>query len=375
LRQPLSWITQFRTLQICNRFVTGARLTFLPLTVQASRTVIEIRGVGKTYHTPTGAFQALRGVDLEIAKGEIFGIIGRSGAGKSTLLRTINLLERPTTGRVLVEGTDVTDLDGEPLRRLRQRVGIIFQHFNLLNSKTVQENVRLPLRVAGELERPAQDRRVAELLELVGLARHAAKYPAQLSGGERQRVGIARALANGPHILLCDEATSALDPETTQSILQLLLQINQRLALTIVLITHGMDVIRAVADRVAILDHGTVVESGKVVEVFLNPRNSVTRALLAESGIESEVAITTDGGDGSQVLRLTYHGALTEQPLLTTVSRESGLDFAILQASVGRLKGVPYGRLTIRTSPLEQDSLQRLLQALDAQGIRHEVLR
>jgi D-methionine transport system ATP-binding protein len=364
-----------RIRKICNRLVTGARLTFLPLTVQASRTVIEIRGVGKTYQTPTGSFQALRGVDLEIAKGEIFGIIGRSGAGKSTLLRMINLLERPTTGRVLVEGTDVTDLDGEPLRRLRQRVGIIFQHFNLLNSKTVQENVRLPLRVAGELGRPAQDRRVAEMLELVGLARHAAKYPAQLSGGERQRVGIARALANGPHILLCDEATSALDPETTQSILQLLLEINQRLALTIVLITHGMDVIRAVADRVAILDHGTAVEAGKVVEVFLNPRTSVTRALLAESGIESEAAVTTDVGDGSQVLRLTYHGSLTEQPLLTTLSRKSGLDFAILQASVGRLKGVPYGRLTIKTSPLEQDSLQRLLQALDAQGIRHEVLR
>jgi D-methionine transport system ATP-binding protein len=336
--------------------------------------VIEIRGVGKTYPTPTGAFQALRAVDLEIAKGEIFGIIGRSGAGKSTLLRMINLLERPTSGRVLVEGTDVTDLDGEPLRRLRQRVGIIFQHFNLLNSKTVQENVRLPLRVAGELERPAQDRRVAEMLELVGLARHAAKYPSQLSGGERQRVGIARALANGPHILLCDEATSALDPETTQSILQLLLEINQRLGLTIALITHGMDVIRAVADRVAILDHGTVVETGKVVEVFLNPRNCVTRALLAESGIESEAAVT-DAGDGSQVLRLTYHGPLTERPLLTTMSRESGLDFAILQASVGRLKGVPYGRLTIRTPPLEQDGLQRLLQALDAQGIRHEVLR
>jgi len=336
--------------------------------------VIEIRAVGKTYQTPTGPFQALRGVDLEISKGEIFGIIGRSGAGKSTLLRMINLLERPTTGRVRVEGTDVTDLDGEPLRRLRQRVGIIFQHFNLLNSKTVQENVRLPLRVAGELERSAQDRRVAEMLELVGLARHAAKYPSQLSGGERQRVGIARALANGPHILLCDEATSALDPQTTQSILQLLLEINHQLALTIVLITHGMDVIRAVADRVAILDHGTVVEAGRVVEVFLNPCTNVTRALLAESGVESEAAVTTDVRDGSQVLRLTYHGALTEQPLLTTLSRESGIDFAILQASVGRLKGVPYGRLTIKTSPLEQDGLQRLQQTLDAQGIRHEVL-
>jgi D-methionine transport system ATP-binding protein len=337
--------------------------------------VIEIRGVGKTFHTPTGAFQALSGVDLEVGKGEIFGIIGRSGAGKSTLLRMINLLERPTTGRVLVEGVDVTDLDGARLRRLRQRVGIIFQHFNLLSSKTVEDNVRLPLRVAGELDRAAQDRRVAEMLELVGLTRHARKYPLQLSGGERQRVGIARALANGPRILLCDEATSALDPETTQSILQLLLEINQRLGLTIVLITHGMDVIRAVADRVAILDHGSVVESGKVVEVFLNPRTSMTRALLAESGIESDTAITTESRDDGPVLRLTYHGPVTERPLLTTLSRESGVDFAILQASIGRLKGMPYGRLTIKTQPLEPDHLQRLLQALEAQGIRHEVLR
>lgn len=337
--------------------------------------MIEIRGVGKTYPTPTGAFHALREVDLSVGKGEVFGIIGRSGAGKSTLLRTINLLERPSTGRVLHEGVDVTDLDGEPLRRLRQRVGIIFQHFNLLNSRTVRDNVRLPLRIAGDLDRSAQDRRVAQMLELVGLARHAAKYPLQLSGGERQRVGIARALANDPHILLCDEATSALDPHTTQAILNLLLEINRQLGLTIVLITHGMDVIRAVADRVAILDHGSVVEAGKVVDVFLNPRTQVTRDLLAESGIEDGATIGADSFDGEQVLRLTYHGALTEQPILTDLSRQSGLDFAILQASVGRLKDVPYGRLTIRTQIREPEGLQRLLQALDARGIRHEVLR
>ena len=337
--------------------------------------MIEIRGLAKAYPTRNAVFEALRGVDLQIAKGEIFGIIGRSGAGKSTLLRMINLLERPTKGRILVEGVDVTDLDGEPLRRLRQRVGIIFQHFNLLNSKTVQENVRLPLRIAGELDRRAQDRRVAEMLDLVGLTGHERKYPLQLSGGERQRVGIARALANKPHILLCDEATSALDPETTQSILQLLLQINQRLGLTIALITHGMDVIRAVADRVAILDHGSVVESGKVVEVFLNPRDAVTRALLAESGIESNAVVTTESDDDGHVLRLTYQGPMSERPLLTTMSRESGVDFAILQASVGRLKGVPYGRLIVKTQPLGQDRLQRLLQTLDLQGIRHEVLR
>jgi D-methionine transport system ATP-binding protein len=336
--------------------------------------VIETRGVGKTYHTPTATFEAVRGVDITVGAGEVFGIIGRSGAGKSTLLRMLNLLERPTTGRVLIEGVDVTDFDGEPLRQLRQRIGIIFQHFNLLKSKTVHENVRLPLRVAGRIERAAQNRRVAELLDLVGLARYARKYPHQLSGGERQRVGIARALANGPQILLCDEATSALDPETTQSILQLLLEINARLKLTIVLITHGMDVIRAVADRVAILDHGKVVESGEVVEVFLNPRDAVTRALLEQSGVESDTAVTT-GPDDGQVLRLTYHGSKSEQPLLSTLTRNTGLDFAILQASVGRLKNVPYGRLTIRIPPVGPERLQGLLQLLDTLGVRHEVLR
>jgi D-methionine transport system ATP-binding protein len=336
--------------------------------------VIEICGVGKTYRTPVGAFEALRGIDLQVAKGEVFGIIGRSGAGKSTLLRTINLLERPTVGQVKIGGSDVTTLDGEPLRLLRQRIGVIFQHFNLLSSKTVRENVRLPLRVAGSLDRNAQDRRVDEVLELVGLAGHARKYPQQLSGGERQRVGIARALANNPDILLCDEATSALDPQTTQSILQLLVEINQRLGLTIVLITHGMDVIRTVADRVAILEHGRVVEHGKVIEVFLNPQHAVTKALLAQSGIETD-PIAVGPGDAGHLLRLTYHGPQTEQPLLTRISRESGLDFAIIQASIGRLKGTPYGRLVIRTWSREPGHLDKLLQSLNLLGIQHEVLR
>jgi D-methionine transport system ATP-binding protein len=336
--------------------------------------VIETRGVGKTYYTPTAEFQALREVDLQVSAGEVFGIIGRSGAGKSTLLRTLNLLERPTTGSVLIEGADVTQLDGEPLRRLRQRIGIIFQHFNLLKSKTVTENVRLPLRISGELDRAAQDQRVAELLELVGLTRNAQKFPSQLSGGERQRVGIARALANRPQILLCDEATSALDPETTQSILELLLEINRKLKLTIVLITHGMDVIRTVADRVAILDHGRIVETGSVVEVFLNPRHEVTRALLAQSGVESDTA-TADGPDDSPVLRLTYHGAGSEQPLLSRLSRESGLDFAILQASVGHLKTIPYGRFTVRLPQSARARLPGLLQLAESLGVRHEVLR
>lgn len=336
--------------------------------------MIETRGLGKTYYTATNSFQALQNVDIRISAGEVFGIIGRSGAGKSTLLRALNLLERPSSGRVLIEGTDVTDLDGEPLRRLRQGIGIIFQHFNLLKSRTVRENVRMPLRVSGRLERRAQDRRVGELLELVGLARHADKFPGQLSGGERQRVGIARALANAPRILLCDEATSALDPETTRAILELLLEINRKLELTIVLITHSMDVIRTVADRVAILDQGRVVESGKVVQVFLNPRHEVTRALLSQSGVESD----TDGmaaPDDGVVLRLTYHGAAAEQPLLSRLSRESGLDFTIRQASVGHLKAIPYGRFTIGLPASARECVPRLLELAAAHGARHEVLQ
>ncbi len=336
--------------------------------------MIETRGLGKTYYTAAKSFQALRDVDIRISAGEVFGIIGRSGAGKSTLLRVLNLLERPSSGRVLIEGTDVTDLEGEPLRRLRQRIGIVFQHFNLLKSKTAAENVRMPLRVSGRLERRAQNQRVGELLDLVGLAGHADKFPSQLSGGERQRVGIARALANEPHILLCDEATSALDPETTQSILELLLEINRRLKLTVVLITHSMDVIRTVADRVAILDHGRIVESGQVVEVFLNPRHEVTRALLSQSGVESD----TDGAaplDDGVVLRLTYHGTAAEQPLLSWLSRESGLDFTIHQASVGHLKTIPYGRFTIGLPATARTSVPRLLELASAHGVRHEVLQ
>lgn len=336
--------------------------------------MIQIQNVGKTYQTPAGAFHALRDVNLTVHRGEVFGIIGRSGAGKSTLLRLLNLLERPTQGSVLVEEQDITRLDGAELRQLRQRIGMVFQHFNLLNARTVYENVRFPLRVAGERSRSDQHARVMEVLELVGLADQAQKYPRQLSGGQRQRVGVARALANRPHLLLCDEATSALDPETTQSILRLLLEINRNLGITIALITHGMDVIRAVADRVAILDHGKVVELGDVIDVFLNPRHATTRALLAESGVESESWQRTAGENG-RVLRLTYKGEAVALPVLSRYGRELGLDFSILQGSVGRIKETPYGQLTISVAQDDEPRLRQLLAALSGHGIHHEVLR
>jgi D-methionine transport system ATP-binding protein len=331
--------------------------------------VIEVRKLDKLFHTHDGPFFALREVDLSVRHGEIFGIIGRSGAGKSTLLRVLNLLERPTSGEVLLEDRAITSLDGGELRRVRQRIGMVFQHFNLLGSRTVYDNVRLPLRIAGGLSSREESERIEEVLDLVGLLDQARKYPRQLSGGQRQRVGIARALANRPQLLLCDEATSALDPETTQSILSLLRDINTRLKLTVVLITHGMDVIRALADRVAVLDHGRVVEQGDVIDVFLRPKHATTRALLAEIGMEIEGSVAITGEGVSRLWRLTYRGATVGSPVLTATAREHGLDIAIVEGSIGRIKNEPYARLTISVPNIDEQRLRGFSDSL----ARHDV--
>ncbi len=252
--------------------------------------------IGKTYAGASAP--ALADISFTIGRGERFGIIGRSGAGKSTLLRTINMLERPDTGQVRIDGADIGRLDEDGLVALRRRIGMIFQHFNLLSAKTVFENVALPLRVAG-VPRHELTARVAGLLDLVGLSAKAQAYPAMLSGGQKQRVGIARALVHRPEILLCDEATSALDPETTEQILALLRDINRRLGLTVVLITHDMAVIREACERVLVLDHGRVIEYGPVWQVFAEPRAEATIALLrplrhrlpdAPEALEKEIA-------------------------------------------------------------------------------------
>jgi len=246
--------------------------------------MITLDAVNKIYPARKGrrgtpAHHALKNVSLEIAKGEIFGIIGRSGAGKSTLLRTINLLERPTSGRVVVDDVDVTALPKRRLPVFRREIGMVFQHFNLLTSRTVYGNVALPLELAGASKEEIQAA-VDPLLPLVGLEDKRDRYPAQLSGGQKQRVGIARALASHPKVLLCDEVTSALDPETTRQILTLLKDINQRLGLTMVVITHEMDVVRAICDRVVVMEHGEVVEQGDAAQVFTAPQHEVTRSLL-----------------------------------------------------------------------------------------------
>lgn len=334
--------------------------------------MIVLENLRKTYATPERVSHALAGVSLRIERGEVFGIIGRSGAGKSTLIRMLNLLERPTEGRVVIDGQDITAYSEAELRKFRQSVGMVFQHFNLLSSRTVIDNVCFPLRLAG-LSRREQRERAHEVLALVGLSEHANKYPRQLSGGQQQRVGIARALASRPRLLLCDEATSALDPETTQSILRLLIDINRSLGLTIVLITHGMDVIRSVCDRVAVIDAGQIVECGEVLDVFLHPQHVVTQSLLSESGLDAEGWRDVAQGMQGTLLRLSFKGDSTLQPLLSRVSRDLGVDLSILQGSVGRIKDTPYGQLVVAVEG-PADSCLRLPEVLRAEGVVCEEL-
>ncbi|WP_411383596.1 methionine ABC transporter ATP-binding protein [Pseudomonas sp. L7] len=303
-------------------------------------------GLGKTY--PGQSHPALHGIDLNIRRGEIFGIIGRSGAGKSSLLRTINRLEQPSEGRVLIDQVDIAPFDEDRLVSLRRRIGMIFQHFNLMSAKTVWQNVELPLKVAG-VAKAERQRKVHELLELVGLEQKHHVYPAQLSGGQKQRVGIARALVHDPQILLCDEATSALDPETTASILELLRDINRRLGLTIVLITHEMAVIRDICQRVVVLERGEVVEQGEVWQVFGAPRHEVTRTLLAPlqaklpATLQANLRAQPVSQDTAVVLRLQLVG----EPELSALFADFGGRVRLLQGGVETIGEHALGQLVL----------------------------
>ncbi|GGX32079.1 methionine ABC transporter ATP-binding protein [Undibacterium squillarum] len=335
--------------------------------------MIEISGLHKSYTVAGKQVPALNNIQLSIPTGSVFGIIGRSGAGKSTLLRTLNLLERPDQGRILIDGEDITFYEHRKLLALRQRIGMVFQHFNLLSSKTIAENIAFPLRLAGQMNAQQRAERVQELLALVGLTEHADKYPAQLSGGQKQRVGIARALANAPRLLLCDEATSALDPETTQSILQLLLDINRQLGLTIVLITHEMQVIRTICDQVAVIERGDIVEQGEVAEVFLHPQHPVTRAMVAE---QHELDLSWLSGlrhPDYRLWRLTYLGDSTHAPVLSRVGAETGVEISILQGVISRIKNTPYGQLVIGLRA-DEDTAIRVLKQLSAEDVRVDVI-
>ncbi|HSC83357.1 MAG TPA: methionine ABC transporter ATP-binding protein [Pseudomonas sp.] len=335
--------------------------------------MIEFHHVNKTYQVAGRAVPALQPTSLRIEAGQVFGLIGHSGAGKSTLLRLINRLEEPSGGRITVDGEDVTALDANGLRRFRRQVGMIFQHFNLLSSKTVAANVAMPLELSGELSRSQVEQRVAELLARVGLSEHANKYPAQLSGGQKQRVGIARALATQPKILLCDEATSALDPQTTASVLQLLAEINRELKLTIVLITHEMDVIRRVCDQVAVMDAGSIVEQGPVAQVFLHPQHPTTKRFVQEDEHVDESEQRDDFAHvQGRILRLTFQGEATYAPLLGTVARETGVDYSILAGRIDRIKDNPYGQLTLALTGGDIDAALARFQAAD---VHLEILR
>lgn len=319
--------------------------------------MIELNNLHKTYAGEKGAsLEALRGVSLKVSEGEIFGVIGKSGAGKSTLIRCINMLEKPTRGSVLVDKEDLTHLPEPGLREVRKKIGMIFQHFNLLSSRTVFENVAFPLELAAKS--PAEiEERVNSLLELVGLADKKNQYPAQLSGGQKQRVGIARALANRPKVLLCDEATSALDPQTTHSILELLKDINQKLGLTIVIITHEMQVIKEICDRVAVIENGLIIEEGSVVDLFVRPQSATTkefiRAIVSHDLPEvfSSLPFSPSPFAGSSLmLRLSFIGASANEPIIAGLIRRFNIDVNILFGNIDHLKNTPFGTLLVELS-------------------------
>lgn len=340
--------------------------------------MIHIKDLRKTYKTPRGVFEAIKGIDLKIEQGEIFGIIGPSGAGKSTLVQCINLLENPDSGSITINGQVLTGLSEVELRAQRRRIGMVFQGFNLLSRRTVFNNVALPLEIAGVNKEEIKPR-VDELLKLVGLSHLSDRYPAQISGGQKQRVGIARALACRPDVLLSDEATSALDPETTANILALLRDINRKTGITIVLITHQMEVVKQICDRVAVLSHGTVVESGDTAAIFANPRHDVTRAMVSaatESSLSEDSldiirqrlvqAVQSNPQQDAAVWEIHLHNSQASTELLSGHLNRHGVSLGLLQAKVEDIKGVAVGKLyfQVQGSKANMMKAQQALQEL-----------
>ena len=332
--------------------------------------VLKLVNVCKTFYSDGKEFDAVKNVSLEIQKGEIFGIIGLSGAGKSTLIRCMNLLETPNSGDILIDGESVLTMKGRQLRQLRKKVTMIFQQFNLLMQSTVAKNVRYPLELA-HMPRAKADARVKELLEIVGLADKADAYPAQLSGGQKQRVAIARALASDPEVLLCDEATSALDPMTTQSILSLLQDINRRLGITIVIITHEMAVIRQICTHVAILDGGQVAEEGSVDDVFTHTRSEAGRRLF---GFVSDYSAPPEIDAPVDMLRIVFDGMKINEPVISEFSQKTGIAMNILHADINLLNGKRYGQMTIERPKKDADA-QLLIDTLTKEGIKVQEVR
>ena len=335
--------------------------------------MIELQHLTKTYGSGAGAVTALDDVSLSIEQGEIFGIIGLSGAGKSTLVRCINLLEQPTSGRVLVDGKEMTALSGRALREARRNIGMIFQGFDLLMQRTALGNVRFPLELAG-VSRAEADRRARELLATVGLADRENAYPAQLSGGMKQRVAIARALANNPKVLLCDEATSALDPTTTESILELLREINRTLGVTVVVITHEMRVVERICSRVAIIADSHIAEQGEVQEVFLNPQTEAAKKLVLPSRSGKLEGFAEDGKEGAvdecrgELIRLAFDGTATDRPVIADMILSCGAPVSIIYADTRTIEGRLYGH-TVLQLPGNAETAEKLKRWLANEGI------
>lgn len=311
--------------------------------------MIKFEGVSKVFHSKGREIAAVQDVSLSVEKGEIFGVIGFSGAGKSTLLRLVNLLERPTSGSVIINDQENLSLSEKDLRKMRQRIGMIFQTFNLFNSRTVFGNVAYPLKLA-KVPKSEINRKVTELLQFVGLADKANYYPEQLSGGQKQRVGIARALATSPDILICDEATSALDPETTSDILKLLKQVNKEYNVTILLITHEMQVIRNICDRVAVMENGRVIEEGKVFDIFTNPKTQTTKNFISSvlnDKISPHLFEKLRSNRSSRLYRLIFTGEETSKPLLSNIAKSYQVDVNIIYGNISELQEVLFGNLIV----------------------------
>lgn len=338
--------------------------------------MIQLDQLKKIFSTKDSDVHAVDDVSLSIKEGEIFGIIGYSGAGKSTLIRLLNALEKPTSGTVTVAGKELSQLNSRKLREARQDISMIFQHFNLLWSRTVRANVAFPLEIAGVSKRK-REARVNELLELVGLQGRGNSYPSQLSGGQKQRVGIARALANNPKVLLCDEATSALDPKTTNAILDLLIDINEKLGLTIVLITHEMHVIRKICHRVAVMEEGQVVEQGHVLDVFQNPQQEITKEFVKQVAdpeeTEGTLAYLQEKFSGGVIAELTFIKETAQQPLLSKLLRQNNIEVNILKGKVAQTRNASYGILVLQlTGP--GDEIDKALDFVRESGVKAEVI-
>lgn len=323
--------------------------------------------------------QILFDINFEVNHGEIFGIIGRSGAGKSTLLKCLNLLEKPISGNIFINDKDVLTISNVELRSLRQKIGVIFQNFNLLDSKNVLDNVALPLKLKGGMSKSVILNKVNAVLELVELTEHKYKYPKQLSGGQKQRVGIARALVNDPLLLLCDEATSALDNYTTNNILELLFNINQKLNITIVMITHQIEVVRKLCDKVLVLDHGHIVESGKISDVLLHPKASLTRKLVLEEEVDKYLEEVNTfyqfhKTENTHLLMITYIGQKVFEPILSNLTKYFNLEFSILRGELGRFKNMPFGQLLLEING-DLNQLNKAFSYLISENIHYEIIK